>query len=220
MEATGLPKVNDMYAYLGYKFRGTWLGNIVCRYNFHFFKDSLTASYSSAESMVNIYEFNVFSSKQLQYDLRFGVTASQNTPHNLFASFSLISKDLFKDGSSLKLFANKIGSEFFDFPVYPAVMGVNIFDKLYAAGTYDVGFEVSQVVSRGMAFRVVSDIVTGPKGIYGVEEPKSNAAFELDLDFGIYEGAVLSLGYKVYQSPSAATNATSDMLGVGLRYIY
>jgi pyridoxine 5-phosphate synthase len=220
IEATGLPKVNDIYAYLGYKFRGTWLWNIYCRYYFHSFTDNLKAGYSSAESMVNIYEFNVFSSKQLQYNLRFGVTASQNTPHNLFASFSLISSDLFKDGSSLKLFANKIGSEFFDFPTYPALMGVNIFDKLYAAGTYDIGFEISQIVSRGMAFRVVSDIVTGTGGIYGVEDPKSNAAIELDLDLGIYEGAVLTLGYKVYQAPSAATNATSDILGIGLRYIY
>jgi len=217
---SGAASINDTFAYIGYDLKNTFFGDVTFKYSLDFFSTDLRAKYATAESIISIFEMVLEPAKKTELAVKYGASSSQNTPHNAFASLSLVSGDLFRSGGTVKLFANKIGSDFFDYPTYAAITGVNLFDKLYQAATYDVGMEVSQVVSKSLSFRMIADIVTGPTGLYGKDEPKSNATFELDMDYGLFENAVLTFGFRTYQNPSALANATSDMLALGFRYNY
>lgn len=218
--SSGASSVNDVYGYIGYNLKNTFLGDIGLKYSMDSFTNDLKATYSTAESTVNMYEINIKPSRKTEVNLRMGATASQNTPHNSYVGLNIITTDLLRSGSSMRLFANKIGKEFLDYPAYSGILGLNLFDKLFQPSTYDIGMELSQVISRVLSFRMVADVVTGPAGQYGKDEPSSNSTFELDMDYGIFENAYMILAYKTYQSPSAASNATSDMLGLGFRYNY
>jgi pyridoxine 5-phosphate synthase len=217
---SGAASINDTFAYVGYDLKNTFIGDVTVKYSFDLFNTDLRANYATAESTINIFEVILEPAKKTELGVKIGASSSQNSPHNDFASLSLVSRDLFRSGGTVKLFANKIGSDFFDYPAYAAITGVNLFDKLYQAATYDIGMEVSQVVSKSLSFRMIADIVTGPTGLYGKDEPKSNATFELDMDYGVFKDAVLTFGFRTYQNPSAASNATSDMLALGFRYNY
>jgi pyridoxine 5-phosphate synthase len=217
---SGAASINDTYAYVSYDLKNTFIGDFTFKYSLDFFNTDLRANYSTAESIINMCEVILEPVKKTELGIKYGASSSQNTPHNAFASLSMVSRDLFRSGGTVKLFANKIGSEFFDYPAYAAITGVNLFDKLYQAATYDIGMEVSQVVSTSLSFRMLADIVTGPTGLYGKDEPKSNATFELNMDYGLFENAVLTFGFRTYQNPSALANATSDMLVLGFRYNY
>ncbi len=214
----GAAGVNDAYAYVAYSFNNTFVGDLTVKYSADLFNNDLRATYSTAESTINMYEMDIVPSKQLEFGLKLGASSSQQTSHNIFAGISVITKDLIRSGSAIKLFANKIGSDFFGYPVYPAITGVNLFNKLYQPSTYDIGMEISQVVSRALSLKMIGDVVTGPTGLYGEDEPSSNATFELDMDYGLFEGGTLNFGYRTYQNPSATENATSDMLMLGFRY--
>ena len=216
----GASTSNDIYGSLGYALKNTFLGDVKMKYSFHSYTENLKANYSTSESMVNVYELIFEPHGKLEYGLAAGVSASQNTPHNVFMNISLVSTDLFRSGSRLKFSASKIGDEFFEYPTHPGLFGLNMFDHLYANGTYDIGLEISQELSRGFLLKMVSDVVTGPSGEYTKDEPKANATFELGLELGIFEGAVMTVGYRVYQVPSAVSNATSDIFGIGFKYIY
>jgi len=220
VSSAGAATINDASVYLDYTFRNTFMGDVFVKYSVDQFNNDLRATFSTAESTINMYEMTFSPQKHLDIGLKFGASSSQDTPHNVFAGLSLLSKDFFRGGSSIKLYANKIGSEFFDYPAYQAITGVNLFDKLYQAGTYDIGMEISQVVSRALSFKFISDIVTGPTGLYGKDEPRSNATFQLEMDYGLFEGAVMTSVFRTYQNPSAISNATSDMLWLGFRYNY
>jgi len=217
---SGASAINDVYGYMGYTFRGTFLGNISLRYSADSFTNNLKATYSTAESSVSIYEMIIEPSKQVEFNIKIGISGGVDSPHNMFAGVSLAAKDLMRKDSSTRLYVNKIGADFLDYPTYPGILGVNFFDKLYQAGTYDMGFEISQVVSKGFSVKIISDLVTGAEGYYGKDEPKSNGTFEFDMDFGVFENAVMTIAYRTYQEPSAIANATSDMLGLGFRYTY
>jgi pyridoxine 5-phosphate synthase len=220
VSTSGAASVNDVYGYVGYKFKKTFTGDVTLRYSMDLFNNDLNGKYATAESTINMYELIVSPTGQLDFGLKLGFSGSQNIPHNQFAGLSIVAEDLFRSGSSIKIYANKIGSEFFDFPTYQAMTGANLFDKLYQSGTYDIGLEISQVVSKTLSFKMISDIVTGPTGLYGRDEPNSNATFELDMDYGLFEGANMTFGFRTYQNPSATTNATSDMLMLGFGYNY
>ena len=217
---TGAASINDTFAYIGYDIKNTFIGDVTVKYSCDLFNTDLRGDYSTAESNISIYEVVLQPVRKTELGLKVGVSSGVNTPHNVFAGLSMVSRDLFRSGGTVKLFANKIGTDFFDFPAYAAITGVNLFDKLYQAATYDIGMEVSQVVSKTLSFRMLADIVTGPTGLYGKDEPKSNATFELDMDYGVFKDAVLTLGFRTYQNPSALANATSDMLVLGFRYNY
>lgn len=216
----GKSETNDVYAYVGYKFRNTVLGDLAVKYSAHSFTNDLKARFSTAESTINMYEFTLVPGSQLEMGVKFGVSASQNTPHNVYTGIHLISRELLRKGSTFKLYANKVGSEFMDYPTYPGILGLNISDKLYQAGTNDFGCVISQTVTNGYAFSMISNIVTGPNGQYGKDEPRSNATFELDMDMGLSDNAIMTIAYRTYQSPAALANATSDMLGLGFRYLF
>ena len=220
VSTSGAASINDTFAYVGYDLKNTFIGNVTLKYSVDLFNTDLRANYSTAESVISIYEMVMEPASKTELGLKVGVSSSQNIPHIGFAGLSMVSRDLFHRGGNVKLFANKIGSVFFDYPAYAAITGVNLFDKLYQAATYDIGMEVSQVVSKSLSFRIIADIVTGPTGLYGKDEPKSNATFELDMDYVVFEDAVLTFGFRTYQNPSAASNATSDMLVLGFRYNY
>lgn len=216
----GAATMNDSFAYVGYRFKNTFMGDVTLKYSADLFNNDLRANFATAESTINIYEMIVEPADKVEVGIKLAASGSENTPHNLFTGISLISKDLFRDGSSLKLFANKIGDEFLDFPTYQAITGVNMFDKLYQSGTYDFGMEVSQAVSKTLTLKMIADVVTGPTGLYGVDEPKSNSTFEFDADYGLSEHASLTFGFRTYQNPSALMNATSDMLWFGFKCNY
>ena len=220
ISSSGAVQINDAFAYAGYKFRGTILGNITFKYTFDEFNNNARATYATAESMINTYDIIVEPTGKFEYNLKVGAKASQNTPHNLFARLGLVSRDLFRQGSNFRLFAAKIGEEFFDYPTYPGLYGLDLFDKIYQNGTYDIAAEISQNVSRGLTLRMGCDVVTGPSGLYGKDEPRSNATFELNLDYGVFEGAVMNIMYRIFQNPSAASNETSDILGLGFKYLF
>lgn len=214
----GAAGVNDVYGYTGYKFRKTFMGDVALKYSIDVFSNDLRGTYATSESTINMYEMVISPSRQLDLGMKVGVASNQDTQHNIFAGLSLISRDLFRSGSTIKLFANKIGSDFYGYPVYQAIMGTDLFDKLYQGGTYDLGMEVSQAMNRDLSMRMTADVVTGPTGLYGVDEPNSNMTFELGMDYRAFEDAALSFGLRTFQNPSAATNATSDMLMFGFRY--
>jgi pyridoxine 5-phosphate synthase len=216
----GAAAVNDAYTYISYTFKNTFMGKLVLKYSADLFNTDLRATYSTAESTINMYEMDIIPSKQVELGVKFGAASSQQTSHNVFAGISVITKDLIRGGSEIKLFADKIGSDFFGYPVDPAITGVNLFNKLYQASTYDIGMEMSQAVTKALSIKMIGDVVTGPTGLYGEDEPDSNSTFELDTDYSLFEGAVLNFGYRTYQKPSALTNATSDMLMLGFRYNY
>ncbi|MFH1709571.1 MAG: S-layer homology domain-containing protein [bacterium] len=217
---SGAASVNDAYAYVGYRFRNTFMGNVSVKYSADLFNNDLRANFSTAESTISMYEVTLEPRRKLELGLKLACSSSQNTPHNVFAGLSIVSKDVFRSGDAVKLFVNKIGSDFFDYPAYQGITGVNLFNKLYQASTYDIGLEISQVVSRSLSYRMIADIVTGSSGLYGKDEPKSNATFELDMDYNLFENAIATLSFRTYQNPSAAANATSDMLALSLRYNY
>jgi hypothetical protein len=216
----GAAAVNDVYTYISYTFKDTFMGKLVLKYSVDLFNNDLRATYSTSESTINMYEAVISPSKQIELGLKFGASSSQKTPHNVFAGISVVTKDLIRSGSAFKLFANKIGSDFFGYPTYPAITGVNLFNKLYQPSTYDIGMEISQVVSKTLSLKMIGDVVTGPTGLYGKNEPMSNSTFELDMDYSLFENCVLNFGFRTYQNPSATTNATSDMLILGFRYNY
>jgi hypothetical protein len=220
VSTNGAASMNDVFASVGYTFKNTFMGDVTLKYSLDHFADDLRANYATAESTISMFEMILEPASKLELGLKLGASSSQNTPHNIFTGISVISKDLFRGGSVIKLFANKIGSDFFDYPVYPAITGVNLFDKLYQAGTYDTGMEISQVVSSAFSLKMIADVVTGPTGLFGIDEPKSNATFELDMEYGLFEDAFLTLDYRTYQNPSALANATSDMLSLGFVYNY
>ncbi len=220
VSTNGAAAMNDAFAYAGYRFKNTFIGDVRLKYSVDLFNNDLRANFATTESTINMYEMIVEPADKVEVGIKLGASGSVTTPHNVFAGISFISKDLFRGGSSIKLFANKIGSDFFDFPTYQAITGVNLFDKLYQSGTYDLGMEISQVVSRRLSLKMIADIVTGPTGLYGKDEPKSSATFELDMDYGLTEYAIMTFGFRTHQDPSALTNATSDMLWLGFRYNY
>jgi len=220
VSTAGAAGINDIYGYVGYKFRRTFLGNVAVKYSMDVFNNDLRGNCASKESTINMYEVIVSPTGQLDLGVKLGASSSQYTPHNVFTGISLLSRDLFRSGSVIKMFANKIGSDFFGYPTYPAITGTDLFDKLYVGGTYDMGMEVSQVVSKNLSMTMMADVVTGPTGLYGKDEPDSNATFELGMDYGLFDDAVVTFGLRTYQKPSATTNATSDMLITGFRYNY
>ena len=218
IESSGAAMINDSYCYAGYTFRGTVLGSISLKYSIDVFNDNLRATYASSESFVSMYEMEVKPSKHLTIGLKCGVAASENTPHNAHVGLSVVADELFHKGNTMRLFASKTGTEFFDLPTYPGMLGVNMFNKLYQAGTYDFGLEVSQAISSRLGVKVISSVVTGPEGEYEEGEPKANSTFEFDLNFGVLDGAVMTLAYRVYQVPGDVENTTSDMIGLGFTY--
>ncbi len=217
--ARGIPAVNDYRAYVGRSFRGTFLGNISLGYSLDYFKDLVNTELSSSEIYVSTLDITVTAGKYLEYGLKAATTSSQNTPHNVFVGVSMISRDLFRENSSIKLFANKVGTEFFDYPVYQGLFGANIVNRLFQNGTYDIGLEMVQAVSRELSFRLISDVVTGATGVYGRDEPKSMGTFEMDIDYGVFERGSITFAYRIYQQPAEEENDTSDMLGLGFKYV-
>jgi pyridoxine 5-phosphate synthase len=220
VSTNGAAAMNDAFAYAGYRFKNTFMGDIRFKYSVDLFNNDLRANFATTESTINMYEMIVEPADKVEVGIKLGASGSVNTPHNVFAAVSLVSKDLFRGGSAIKLFANKIGADFLEFPTYQAITGVNLFDKLYQSGTYDLGMEISQGVSRRLSLKIIADVVTGPTGLYGKDEPKSSATFELDMDYGLSEYAIMTFGFRTHQDPSALTNATSDMLWLGFRYNY
>jgi hypothetical protein len=216
----GTPSLNDIHAGIGYTAKATFLGDVTMNYGFSDLTSDLRARSATAEAMVHMYEIYAEPGSRLRYGLKIASVAGAGSNENLFVGFSFISRGFFRENSSFKLFANKIGNEFISYPVHPSLLGLNVFDKYYANGTYDVGFEITQYVSRTLTLRILSDIVTGPQGQYGKNHPSSNACFEFDMDFGIFDSAVMTVAYRTYQVPSAATNVTSDMLGLFFKYDY
>ena len=220
VSTSGAASLNDSYAYAGYTFKKTFTGDVTLRYSIDLFNNDLNGKYATAESTINMYELIISPTGQLDLGLKLGVSGGKESPHNEFAGLSIVSQDLFRAGSAIKIYANKIGTEFFDFPTYQAMTGSNLFDKLYRSGTYDIGLEISQVVTKALSFKLTGDVVLGPSGLYGRDEPDSNATFELDMDYGLFEGAYMEFGFRTFQNPSATTNATSDMLMLGFGYNY
>ena len=216
----GTASVNDIYGYLEYQFNRTFMGDVTLKYSIDYFNTDLRGNYSTEESTINMYEMTVSPASKLDLALKIGVSGGWDNPHNVFTEISLISRDFLRAGSKIRLFADKTGESFFDQPTYQAITGVNLFDKLYQAGTYDLGLELSQAMSEKMTLKLMADLVTGPTGLYGVEEPKSNSTFETDFIYSIIKGLDADLMYRTYQDPSAASNATSDMLAAGLVYNY
>jgi hypothetical protein len=212
--------VNDIYGFIEYQFNRTFMGDVILKYSIDYFNNDLRGNYSTAESTISMYEMTVSPGSQIDLGLRIGVSGGQDNPHNIFTGISVISRDFFRAGSEIKLFANKTGASFFDQPTYQAITGVNFFDKLFQAGTYDTGIEFSQAMSKQLTLILTADLVTGPTGVYGVDEPKSNSTFQIGMIYGVIEGLDANFTYKTYQDPSAAPNATSDMLTAGLVYNY
>ena len=216
----GAASVNDIYGFIEYQFNRTFMGDVILKYSIDYFNNDLRGNYSTAESTISMYEMTVSPGSQIDLGLRIGVSGGQDNPHNIFTGISVISRDFFRAGSEIKLFANKTGASFFDQPTYQAITGVNFFDKLFQAGTYDTGIEFSQAMSKQLTLILTADLVTGPTGVYGVDEPKSNSTFQIGMIYGVIEGLDANFTYKTYQDPSAAPNATSDMLTAGLVYNY
>jgi pyridoxine 5-phosphate synthase len=216
----GMASVNDIYGYLEYQFNRTFMGDVTMKYSIDCFNTDLRGDQSTAESTINMYEMTVSPASKLDISLKIGVSGGQDNPHNLFTEISLISRDFLRAGSEIRLFADKTGESFFDQPTYQAITGVNLFDKLYQAGTYDMGLALSQAMSEKMTLKLIADLVTGPTGLYGVDEPKSNSTFEIDMIYAVIKGLDANFMYRTYQDPSAASNATSDMLAAGLVYNY
>ena len=220
IESLGTSSINDVFGYVDYIMKGTFLGSVTLKYSIDDYTNDLKATFSTAEATVNEYEISCAPNLDMEYGVKIAANSAQTNPNNVFAGVYFTSKDLLKEGSVLNIYANKTGSRFFDYPVYPGLLGLNVFDKLYSDATYDIGVFMSQTVSKSFSFKIISDIVTGPTGLYGVDEPASNSTFEFDVAYGLNEAATVTAGYRVYQVPSAADNATSDILGVGVNYIY
>ena len=216
----GVTDTNDIYAYIGYTFRDTILGDIRSRYSIDRFAQDIASNHSSRESTINMYEVRMAPVPHLEIGVKYGAEGSADAPHNSYAGVSIVCDELLTPGCAAGLYYNKIGGTFLPEPAYPGLLGVNLFNKLFYQGTCDYGLEISRDISSGMTLRALSDIVTGPNGEYGEDEPASSTTYEIDLDYGVWENAVMTLGYKVFQQPAAVVNVNSNLLGVGFKYTY
>jgi len=220
VSSSGLTETNDMYGYVGYTFRDTVVGDLRTRYSIDRFSFNIAADQSSREATINILEATMTPLDNVELTLKYGVAGSGNAPHNSYAGIDMLSKEFLWTGVSAKLSVNKIGEDFFLVPTYPAILGVNSFNKLFIAGTRDVALELDEEISSSMNLRLISDIVTGPNGEFGKDEPDSSSTYELDLDLGLSKNVTLTFAYRVFDEPAVTTDPVSDLLGISFRYIY
>lgn len=214
----GISTGHDVYAYMGYLFRGTWFGNMTFKYSADNFRTDLRAVESSNEASVSSYELIIEPNGRLEYGIRSCIVGGNNNPNNIYMGIYVMSKEFLRAGSSFKVMASKTGSEFFVSPVYSGYLGETLFNRLYQSGSYYTGFEFAQALSKTLSVKMAGDVTTGSEGIYGKNDPLSRSSFETDIELGVLDRATLVFAYRIYQVPASTVNQTSDMLGVGLKY--
>jgi len=218
----GVASIHDLKPYFGYEAKNTPVGKVKFKYSLDQYMNDLRGTVATLESTINIYEMVITPDPKNEIGIR-GGTASYNDPGNTFVGCHYSTKDLIGPGSKLKVTLSKIGAKFLNGPgdlKQDDVIGLNLFDKFFKNGTYDIGTEISQRVAEGRSFRVKAGLVLGDDGKYDSSEPDAEATIELNVDYGIFDDAVMTIGYRIYQKPSLTTNTTSDILGIGFNYYF
>lgn len=221
ISTSGVVSVHDVNYYLWYKLGETFLGNIKLGYSMDYYTNDLRATDATMESTINMYNAIIKVNAFHEVGLKLGVSSDLDPTGKTFFGGYYVAKDLIGQGSNLAVSLNRTGDTFLNASgnlKQDDILGVNVFNKFYKNGTYDFGLEISQKIGEGRTFRGKAGAVLNGEGRYDGTVPDAEAAVEANLDFGVLDDAVMTIGYRVYQKPSLLTNITSDMIGIAFNY--
>ncbi|MFC1559991.1 S-layer homology domain-containing protein [Candidatus Margulisiibacteriota bacterium] len=218
----GVAAVHDVGFNLGYEYKKTAFGKVKFMYSLDNYANDLRAGMATLESTINMYEMVIYPNTAHKIGLKIGISSFPDT-ENYYLGGYYVAENIFGADSKFALHMSRIGEQFLNAPGdldQDDILGVNLFDKLLRNGTYDIGTEIAHKVGEGRAFRIKGGLVLGKDGQYDASETDAEATIEINMDYGMFEDAVMTIGYRIYQKPSLTSNTTSDILGIGFNYLY
>lgn len=129
--------------------------------------------------------------------------------------------DIWRTGTTLKLYGSKIGSEFIPDAFAQEefnIGGYDLFMRPLEASTVNIGAQIGQYINGKLSLDAKTSIKLSSDFGYGIDKPRSRATGSLGFNYNIAPASLLNAYYCIEQNPSI--RETTDFVSMNLKYSF